>query len=85
MLIWWIDSRRTGSVIDPAMRGTFEHGEGPFFGVDIVGDRTVQTRFRWTDITDASARWEQACFSDDGGTPGRSTGSWNGAAQANFE
>ena len=49
------------------MRGTFEHGEGTFFGVDIIGDRTVQTRFRWTDITDASARWEQAC-SDDGGT-----------------
>lgn len=63
--IWWIDSRDGSSVGEP-VRGTFAEGGGLFFGDDVHEGRPVRVRFVWSEITDVSARWEQA-FSSDGG------------------
>jgi hypothetical protein len=35
-------------------------------GDELYEERSIQVRFIWSDITTASARWEQQ-FSDDGG------------------
>jgi len=48
------------------MVGRFMGGIGEFFGDETVDGKPVLCRFRWTQPTADSARWEQA-FSDDGG------------------
>ena len=63
--IWWLDARNPG-VLDPPVVGGFTDGVGVFIGDDVFDGRPIKVRFRWTDITDRSARWEQA-FSADGG------------------
>jgi hypothetical protein len=63
-LIWWLDQRNP--TIDPPMRGGFKDGIGLFFADETFNDRLIKVRFRWSEITPASARWEQA-FSPDGG------------------
>lgn len=63
--IWWLDSRATDR-LDVPVRGTFEDGVGTFLAEDIWKGTPVRVRFRWSDITPQSARWEQA-FSTDGG------------------
>ena len=63
--IWWIDGRNP-STIDVPMRGTFADGVGTFLCEDVFEGRPIQVRFRWSRITEGSARWEQA-FSADGG------------------
>jgi hypothetical protein len=62
--IYWADARRPG--LDPPVRGRFENGVGLFFGQDELIGRPIKVRFRWSDITTSSARWEQA-FSPDHG------------------
>ena len=63
--IWWLDSRATDR-LDVPVRGTFEGGVGTFLAKDSWEGTPVTVRFRWSDITARSARWEQA-FSTDGG------------------
>jgi hypothetical protein len=63
-LIWWLDSRNP--TIDPPMRGGFKDGIGTFLADETFNDRPIKVRFRWSQITATSARWEQA-FSPDGG------------------
>jgi hypothetical protein len=62
--VWWLDARR--QTIDPPVRGGFAGGRGVFVGDDVLRGMPVKVRFIWSDITPASARWEQA-FSPDGG------------------
>jgi hypothetical protein len=62
--IWWIDSRAMR--LEPPVHGRFENGVGTFLGDDLLDNRPIQVRFIWSEITAASARWEQA-FSADGG------------------
>jgi hypothetical protein len=62
--IWWLDSRFPG--LAPPLHGRFEGGAGTFFGKDEHDGRPIGIRFIWSDISDSSARWEQA-FSADGG------------------
>ena len=64
--IWWLDERYPTS-IEPPVHGGFKDGEGLFTGDDTLRDKPIKVRFRWTDITPTSARWEQA-FSPDAGT-----------------
>jgi hypothetical protein len=62
--IYWVDNIR-GELFPPVV-GKFEAGVGEFFGDDEHEGTDVLVRFRWSEITANSARWEQA-FSTDGG------------------
>jgi hypothetical protein len=64
--IWWLDGRRPHE-LDPPVVGRFgPDGTGTFAADDHHDGHPVVVRFRWTDVTATSARWEQA-FSPDGG------------------
>lgn len=63
--IWWLDARNP-TYLDPPVHGGFENGVGAFYGDDVLDERPIKVRFRWSEITATSARWEQA-FSPDGG------------------
>jgi hypothetical protein len=62
--IYWADNVRF--TLFPPVVGSFGDGVGEFFGDDDEGGRPVRVRFRWSDVTPTSVRWEQA-FSQDGG------------------
>ena len=65
--IWsisWADNVRFA--LFPPVLGKFRDGMGEFFGEDVEGETPVRVRFRWSEITPTSIRWEQA-FSEDGG------------------
>ncbi len=62
--IWWLDAR--SQTLDPPVRGGFADGVGTFEGDDTLRGQPIKVRFRWSEITANSARWEQA-FSADGG------------------
>ena len=62
--IRWVDARTMR--LEPPVHGQFEGGIGIFQGEDTFAGKPILVRFRWSDITPDSARWEQA-FSDDGG------------------
>jgi hypothetical protein len=62
--IWWIDSRI--ATLDPPVRGGFKDGVGTFVGADTHKGTPIIARFRWTEITANTAKWDQA-FSTDGG------------------
>jgi hypothetical protein len=64
--IWWLDGRHPRGPLDPPMVGSFSDGVGLFLADDTFQGRPIRVRFIWSEITDASARWEQA-FSTDGG------------------
>jgi hypothetical protein len=63
-LIWWLDARYL--TIDAPMRGGFKSGIGTFLADETFDGRAIKVRFRWSEITPTSAKWEQA-FSADGG------------------
>jgi hypothetical protein len=63
--IWWLDSRHPHDLGVPVV-GAFEDGTGTFFADDVLNSQPVRVRFLWSDITAASACWQQA-FSNDGG------------------
>jgi hypothetical protein len=64
--IWWLDGR-TPNQIEVPVRGRFENGVGTFYADDTHRGRPIRVRFLWSNMTDATAHWEQA-YSADGGT-----------------
>ncbi len=64
--IYWGDTlsyRVTEQVV-----GRFEAGVGDFFGTETHKGKNYRMRFRWCDIAEHSARWEQAYFDERSGT-----------------
>jgi hypothetical protein len=64
--IWWIDARAPHGTLDPPVKGRFDKGVGLFYSDGELNGKPVRTRFKWSDITANTARWEQA-FSYDAG------------------
>ena len=64
--IHWADAR-TGR-LDAGVIGRFTDGVGSFYGEDTHDGRSVTVRYLWSEMTGASARWEQAFSADDGRT-----------------
>jgi len=65
--IWWLDSRHP-TQLDVPVVGGFRDGVGTFFANDTWEGRPIRVRFIWFDITQNSARWQQAFSLDDGKT-----------------
>jgi hypothetical protein len=63
--IWWVDGRHPHR-LDPPVIGGFADGVGEFQCDDQLRGQPIRVRYRWTDITATTARWQQA-FSPDGG------------------
>lgn len=64
--IYWVDSRTMR--MDPPVVGRFTDGVGTFIGDDVIDGRPIKLRLTWSDITPASARWQQELSTDDGHT-----------------
>lgn len=63
--IWWIDGRNPAT-IDVPVRGAFKDGVGIFASEDSFNGRPIVVHYIWSEITENTARWQQA-FSPDGG------------------
>ena len=56
--IYWMDSWNT--TLREQVQGRFESGVGTFYGKEDYQGVTYRMRFLWKDITETTARWEQA-------------------------
>jgi hypothetical protein len=66
--IWWLDGRAPHGPLDPPVKGRFANGVGDFYSNDTLDGKPIRVRYRWSQITASSARWEQGYSSDAGKT-----------------
>lgn len=64
--IYWVSSR--DGVLQPPVVGSFSNGVGIFRGPDEFQGKPILVRYKWSEITANSARWEQAFSPDNGRT-----------------
>jgi hypothetical protein len=62
--LYWSNSKN--GTLEKPMIGEFKDGTGDFYDQEMFEGRSIFARFRWSNITKNSCRWEQA-FSADGG------------------
>jgi len=63
--IYWVNSR--DGILQPPVRGRWEDGVSRLRGDEELYDgQRVHVTYEWSDVTDTTARWQQA-FSADGG------------------
>lgn len=60
--IYWIDN--ISQELIPQVTGKFKNGVGEFYGEELYKGKSYKMRFLWTDISDNSARWEQAYYNE---------------------
>jgi hypothetical protein len=65
--IYWVNSRN-GQLALPPVVGHFEDGVGEFFSDEEYDGKNIRVRYRWSNITATTARWEQAFSTDHGET-----------------
>jgi hypothetical protein len=65
--IYWANSRN-GILALPPVVGKFVDGVGEFFSEEDWEGQPIVVRYRWSDITETSARWTQAFSTDKGET-----------------
>ena len=65
--LYWA-SGRTGLSLPPVVGRFGEDGTGVFTSPDVYEGRDILCRYRWSEITATSARWDQAFSTDDGRT-----------------
>lgn len=64
--IYWVDNN--GTEVQPHLVGRFENGIGTLYADDTFNGQPIRVRFVWSEITENSAKWEQAFSPDNGGT-----------------
>jgi hypothetical protein len=64
--IYWVDSRTMK--LFPPVRGGWSNGSCLLVGEDEYDGRAILASYRWSDITEQTAHWEQAFSVDDGKT-----------------
>jgi hypothetical protein len=62
--VYWVNSRY--GLLQAPVHGKWVDGVSRLFGDDEHDGQPVRATYQWSDVTDATARWEQA-FSTDGG------------------
>lgn len=65
--IWWLDGRQPEE-LDTPVRGRFADGTGEFYAEMMFKGKPTRVRFRWTQTTTPTPRWEQAFSADSGAT-----------------
>ena len=60
--IYWVDSRN--GILQPPVFGSFKDGVGTFYGDDEFQGTPVRVRYIWSNITQTTAKWEQAFSAD---------------------
>jgi hypothetical protein len=70
--IYWLDNQTGGldqnGHLTPPVVGRFENGVGTFTGADTYAGVPILARYIWSDITEISAKWQQAFSTDNGKT-----------------
>jgi hypothetical protein len=65
--IYWVNSSN-GELAQPPVVGRFRDGVGLFYSQETYEGLNITVRYKWSDITATTARWEQAFSPDDGQT-----------------